>query len=263
LAEARVLLKTVLDRVGDDVAVAGKVSEAAPLDAIEDAFATFGPDEIVFSSRWERAGMGLDPGLAGLVRERFAVPVRHLVFERGGGAREPDRDAEARYRCESGDAAARKFAFRSLAGAGILAAVVMSAVALIHTAERDEARASVRAAAEEAAAMPRVAALTRLSVVPEYKRGPEGEKHDAFTTTEFTVHAGRPQELRIDNTDDVPHSITSPEAGVNIVIMPGVHTYTLFVKRPGVYLWFCAFVCDEWAMQHPGYMSGYITARAA
>jgi heme/copper-type cytochrome/quinol oxidase subunit 2 len=58
----------------------------------------------------------------------------------------------------------------------------------------------------------------------------------------------------------VPHSITAPAAGVNIVVMPGVHTYTLVVKRAGTFLWFCTFQCDEWAMQHPGYMSGYITA---
>ena len=58
----------------------------------------------------------------------------------------------------------------------------------------------------------------------------------------------------------MPHSITAPEAGINIVVMPGTRTYTLLVKRPGRFLWLCTFVCDEWAMQHPGYMSGYITA---
>jgi hypothetical protein len=57
----------------------------------------------------------------------------------------------------------------------------------------------------------------------------------------------------------VPHSITAPEAGVNIVVMPGTHIYTLLVKQPVRFLWFCTFRCDEWAMQHPGYMSGYIT----
>ena len=187
------------------------------------------------------------------------MPVRHLVFEPGSAAHEPDKDAEARYRHESGDAAARKFGLRALAGAGILAAVLMSTVALIQSSERDEARAASQAAAEQAAALPPVAKAVDLSVFAEYKRGPEGEKHDAFTTTEFAVRAGQPQQLRIDNTDSVPHSITAPEASINIVVMPGTHTYTLLVKQPGRYLWFCRFVCDEWAMQHPGYMSGYIT----
>jgi plastocyanin len=186
------------------------------------------------------------------------VPVRHLVFEPGSAAREPDKDTEARYRHEFGDAAARRFGLKALAGAGILAAVLMSAVAMIQSSERQEVRAASQAA-EQIAALPPVARLVSLKVIPEGKLGPEGEKHDEFTVTEFAVRAGQPQELRIDNTDEVPHSITAPEAGVNIVVMPGTHTYTLLVKQPGRFLWFCTFRCDEWAMEHPGYMSGYIT----
>jgi len=258
LDQARVRLKTALDRVGHGLVVAGEISEADPLQAIEDTFAIFAPDEVIVSTRSERAASGLQPRLAGLVRERFAVPVRHLVFEPGSAAQEPDEDTEARYRHEFGDVAARKLGLKALAGAGILAAVLMSMVALIQSSERDEARAASQAAAEQAAALPPVAKVVDLSVIAEFKRGPEGEKHDAFTTTEFAVRAGQPQELRIDNTDSVPHSITAPEAGVKIVVMPGTHTYTLLVRQPGRYLWFCTFVCDEWAMQHPGYMSGYI-----
>ncbi len=258
LNEARVRLKTALDRVGRDLVVAGEISEEDPLEAIEDTFATFAPDEVIVSTRWERAASGLEPGLAGLVRERFAVPVRHLVFEPGSAAQEPDKATEARYQHESGEAAARKFGLKALAGAGILAAVLMSTVALVQSSERQEARAASQAAAQ-ANALPPVAKVVSLSVIPGYKPGPEGEKHDAFTTTEFAVRAGQPQELRIDNTDDVPHSITAPEAGVNIVVKPGTHTYTLLVKHPGSYRWFCAFVCDEWAMQHPGYMAGSIS----
>jgi len=260
LDQARVRLKRALDRVGHDLVVAGEISEADPLEAIEDTFATFAPDEVIVSTRWERAAGGLEPRLAGLVRERFAVPVRHLVFEPGSAVQEPDRETEARYRQESGTVAARRFGLKALAGVGILAAVLMSMAALVQSSEREEARAASRLAAEEAAALPPVAKVVDLSVIPEYKRGPEGEKHDAFTTTEFAVRVGQPQELRIDNTDSVPHSITAPAAGVNIVVMPGTHTYTLLVKQPGTFLWFCTFICDEWAMQHPGYMSGYITA---
>jgi plastocyanin len=259
--QARVRLKTALDRAGDHgLVVAGEISEADPLQAIEDTFATFAPDEVIVSTRSEQAASGLEPRLAGLVRERFAVPVRHLVLEPGSAAQEPDEDTEARYRHEFGDAAARKLGLKALAGAGILAAVLMSMVALVQSSERDEARAASQIAAAQAAALPPVAKLVDLKVIAAYKRGPEGEKHDAFTTTEFTVRAGQPQQLRIDNTDSVPHSITAPEAGVKIIVMPGTHTYTLLVKQPGTFLWFCTFVCDEWAMQHPGYMSGYITA---
>ena len=259
LGQARVRLKATLDRLGHDLAVTGEISEADPLEAIEDTFATFAPDEVVVSTRWEQAAGALEPRLAGLVRERFAVPVRHLVFEPGSAAQEPDKDTEARYRREFGAVAARKFGLKALAGVGILAAVLLSTVALVQSSERDEAHAVAQLAAKEAAALPRVARVVDLSVIPEYKRGPEGEKHDAFTITEFAVRAGRPQELRIDNTDSVPHTITSPTAGVNIVVMPGTHTYTLLVKQPGTYLWYCTAICDEWAMQHSGYMSGYLT----
>jgi plastocyanin len=259
LDQARARLKTALDRAAHGLVVAGEISEADPLEAIEDTFATFAPDEVIVSTRSERAASGLEPRLAGLVRERFAVPVRHLVLELGSAAQEPDEDTEARYRHEFGEVAARKFGLKALAGAGILAAVLMSMVALVQSSERDEARAASQAA-EQAAALPPVAKLVVLKVIAAYERGPEGEKHDAFTTTEFAVRAGQPQQLRIDNTDSVPHSITAPAAGVNIVVMPGTHTYTLLVKQPGTFLWFCTFVCDEWAMQHPGYMSGYITA---
>jgi hypothetical protein len=260
LDQARVCLKTALDRVGHQLVVAGEISEADPLQAVEDAFATFVPDEVIVSTGWERAASGLEPRLAGLVRERFAVPVRHLVFEPGAAAQEPNRETEARYRRESGQAAARNFALKALVGVGIAAALLMSMVALVQNSERDEARAASQAAAEHASALPPVAKLVVLKVIPEGKLGPEGEKHDEFTQTEFTVRAGQPQELRIDNTDTVPHSITAPEARVNIVVMPGTHTYTLLVKQPGRFLWFCTFRCDEWAMEHPGYMSGYITA---
>ena len=82
--------------------------------------------------------------------------------------------------------------------------------------------------------------------------------------TEFAVKVGQPIKLRIDNTDNQPHSITAPEANVNIIAMPGIHTYVLYVTKPGRYLWFCVFPCDSnangWAMKHQGYMSGYITA---
>jgi plastocyanin len=257
LDQARVRLKTALDRVGHDLVVAGEISEADPLHAIEDKFASFAPDEVIVSTRWEWAASGLEPRLAGLVRDRFAVPVRHLVFEPGSAANEPDKETEARYQQEFGEAAAKRLGLKALTAVAVLAAALMSTVALVQSSERDEARAASQAA-ERAAALPPVANVVSLSVVAEYKPGPEGEKHDAFTTTEFAVRAGQPQQLRIDNTDSVPHSITAPEAGVNIVVMPGTHTYTLLVKQPGRFLWFCRFVCDEWAMQHPGYMSGYI-----
>jgi len=265
LAQARVRLSRALGRLGADRDIKGEVSAAEGLVAVEDTFASFVPDEVLVSTRWERAAGGLDPRLAGLVRERFAVPVRHLVFEFGSVAQEPDQDAEARYQREFGDAAAWRFGLRALAGAGILAAVVLSAVALITVAERNQATAVSQRVAAQALPTPADATgppakVIDVSVIPEGKKGPEGAMHDDFTVSEFHVTVGRPLTLRIDNTDTQPHSISSPEAHVYIIAQPGTHGYTLLVDKPGKFEWHCEFLCDPWAMEHVGYMRGFITA---
>lgn len=99
-----------------------------------------------------------------------------------------------------------------------------------------------------------------LTVSPGIKPGPDGKLHDAFSITNFDVRAGVPVKLVINNTDSSPHSITSPGAGVSIVIKPGVHTYTLLVHRTGKFVWFCSYPCDPYSMSHVGYMRGYITS---
>jgi hypothetical protein len=124
--------------------------------------------------------------------------------------------------------------------------------------------AAAPTAASGTAGSSAVPAAITLKVVPSSKRGPDGKLHDAFTVTNFKVHVGQPVKLTVDNADDQPHSISSPAAGVSIVAQPGVHTYTLLVKKSGRFLWYCAYPCDSdahgWAMSHPGFMSGYITA---
>jgi len=165
-----------------------------------------------------------------------------------------------------------KVVLQALAGVGILGALLMSMVALNQSGEKREAGAApaTRAAVAPAAAATPVAAsaaatkVVDLKIIGSYKVAPDGKKHDAFTKTEFAVKVGKPLKLRIDNTDDVPHSITSPVAGVNIIAQPGVHTYMLVVTKAGRFEWTCMLPCDSdangWAMQNPGYMSGYITA---
>lgn len=119
------------------------------------------------------------------------------------------------------------------------------------------------AGASAAAAKATVSESVSLKVIPEGKKGPEGKLHDDFTVTEFHVIVGKPVTLKIDNTDEVPHSITSPEAGVNIIVQPGTHEYKLTVDKPGKFEWHCIFPCDPWSMEHVGYMRGFITATAA
>jgi heme/copper-type cytochrome/quinol oxidase subunit 2 len=186
----------------------------------------------------------------------------------------PDAETEARDQREFDEAVEKtgKVVLSWLAGLGIVAALAMSMVALINSAQT----ATVKTAQPAAVLSPKgaVASLSEasvaaakvidLSVIPEGKLGPDGKKHDEFTKTEFMVKAGQPLKLRIDNTDNQPHSITSPLANVNITALPGTHTYVLMVTKPGKYLWFCQYPCDSdangWAMKNPGYMSGYITA---
>jgi hypothetical protein len=265
LDQARARMQVALDRVGHDT-IAGKVTGEAPLEAIEDTFATFVPDEVIVATRWEQAAGGLEPRLAGLVRERFAVPVRHLVFEPGFAAQEPDEGTEARFQRQFGETAARKFGLGALASAGILAALAMSLVALARTSATNTTTLAV--ANQATAALPTgapsaLAKVIELKVIASGKKGPDGKLHDDFTVSEFHVTVGQAVTLRIDNTDTVPHSITSPEAAVSIIVLPGTHDYTLLVKRAGKFEWHCAFPCDPWSMAHAGYMRGFITATAA
>ena len=72
-----------------------------------------------------------------------------------------------------------------------------------------------------------------LTVSPGIKPGADGKLHDAFSVTNFYVHAGQPIKLVINNTDDAAHSIVAPGAGVSIMVKPGTHTYTLIVRKAG------------------------------
>lgn len=99
-----------------------------------------------------------------------------------------------------------------------------------------------------------------LTVSPGVKPGPDGKLHDAFSVTSFHVHNGRPVTLVINNTDSSDHSITAPAAGVNIVVRPGVHRYTLLVRKTGSFTWYCTYPCDPYSMAHDGYMRGTITS---
>ncbi|MDE3070322.1 MAG: cupredoxin domain-containing protein, partial [Acidobacteriota bacterium] len=124
------------------------------------------------------------------------------------------------------------------------------------------AGAAGAAAAAPSSAAAASAAPTEISLkaAAEVKKGPDGQMHDAFSVTEFHVVVGKPVTLNIDNVDSVPHSISAPEAGVNIVAQPGTHKYTLVVTKAGKFEWNCMYPCDPWSMQHVGYMRGFITA---
>ena len=59
----------------------GEVGDSDPLQAIEDAMRTFGPDEIVISTHPEGRSNWLERGVVTGARERFTVPVTHVVVD--------------------------------------------------------------------------------------------------------------------------------------------------------------------------------------
>ena len=68
------------------VTVRGEIGESDPLQAIEDAMRTFGADEIVISTHPEGRSNWLEQGLVAKARERFAVPITHVVSHVGDPA---------------------------------------------------------------------------------------------------------------------------------------------------------------------------------
>jgi hypothetical protein len=59
----------------------GEVGDAEPLQAIEDALRTFGADEIILSTHPEGRSNWLEKGVVTRARERFAVPITHVVVD--------------------------------------------------------------------------------------------------------------------------------------------------------------------------------------
>ena len=68
-----------LERVG--ISARGEVGDADPLQAIEDALRTFGADLIVISTHPEGRSNWLERGVVSSARERFTVPITHVVVD--------------------------------------------------------------------------------------------------------------------------------------------------------------------------------------
>jgi hypothetical protein len=81
-AAAQERLDTSLERLQSlGVQAQGSVGDSDPLQAIEDALRTFGPDEIVLSTHPEGRSHWLERGVVDKARERFAVPITHVVVD--------------------------------------------------------------------------------------------------------------------------------------------------------------------------------------
>jgi len=59
----------------------GEIGDGDPLQAIADALRTFAPDELVISTHPEGRSNWLERGVVEGARERFALPVRHVVVD--------------------------------------------------------------------------------------------------------------------------------------------------------------------------------------
>jgi nucleotide-binding universal stress UspA family protein len=68
-----------LEKLG--IPARGEVGDADPVQAIEDALRTFGPDLIVISTHPPGRSNWLEHGVVASARERFTVPITHVVVD--------------------------------------------------------------------------------------------------------------------------------------------------------------------------------------
>jgi nucleotide-binding universal stress UspA family protein len=75
-------LETSLARLHEaGIEARGEIGDGEPLQAIEDALRTFGADEIIISTHPEGRSHWLERGVVTRARERFAVPITHVVVD--------------------------------------------------------------------------------------------------------------------------------------------------------------------------------------
>lgn len=67
---------------GAGIQASGEIGDGDPIQAIEDALRTFRPDELVVSTHPLGKSHWLERGVVEKARERFALPVTHVVVDR-------------------------------------------------------------------------------------------------------------------------------------------------------------------------------------
>jgi hypothetical protein len=81
-AAAQQRLDASLARLAEDgIAARGEVGDGDPLQAMEDALSTFGADEVIISTHPEGRSHWLERGVVTGARERFALPITHVVVD--------------------------------------------------------------------------------------------------------------------------------------------------------------------------------------
>jgi len=80
--EAQKRLDASLERLrSGGIDARGEVGDAEPVQAMEDALRLFGADEIIISTHPEGRSHWLEKGIVETARERFAVPITHVVVD--------------------------------------------------------------------------------------------------------------------------------------------------------------------------------------
>jgi hypothetical protein len=81
-ADAQERLNASLAKLAEaGVQARGEVGDGDPVQAMEDALRTFGADEIIISTHPEGRSHWLERGVVEKARERFAVPITHVVVD--------------------------------------------------------------------------------------------------------------------------------------------------------------------------------------
>jgi nucleotide-binding universal stress UspA family protein len=81
-AQAQKRLEASLARLrGAGIDARGEVGDADPVQAMEDALRLFGADEIIISTHPEGRSHWLERGVVSTARERFVVPITHVVVD--------------------------------------------------------------------------------------------------------------------------------------------------------------------------------------
>lgn len=109
--------------------------------------------------------------------------------------------------------------------------------------------------------------------------GTDNQSHDAFAPTNIIAYVGQTLNITFVNFDMGNHSFYSPTLNVNVFVRaapgPGLTTITHYqfkLTSAGVFRWWCAIPCDDWAMATDpkdgqygmvGYMGGYVTVLAS
>ena len=63
------------------ISARGHIGDSDPLQSIEDALRTFGPDEVIISTHPEGRSHWLERGVVSGARERFDVPITHVITD--------------------------------------------------------------------------------------------------------------------------------------------------------------------------------------